>query len=397
MGLKLRNPRQKDIFFDTEKLGRLYIFSLVLADFEKFYKEVKSVATLTPAQYIRALVKQVCHQENKLIDRQYRPEQPTLNENDVNLISESEFEDFAEKYITQSDLNREWVSKAGKSEEGVNSVTLELGEIEYPRNEGEKWVDYLHRLAVIKEKKLSESFKKIARQFEGIEKFSKNLQEQMKNTFSLSDSLKKSIESFNISPDIISRTYKPPFDFREIPPIKPFAGLPEKMDNLIETSATSAALLTAMNTTQTGIAGELKSSGDKTARYSMTNLFFGGIIILLTIISLYLAYNGTRFPDSRNQTLNKNIETVGNELKSLNENAKVMLENNRATLEQMIEKDADSKGTNQKLLLKLFEQQNLIISELKNIREQDKNRIDLLERQLKEVSQKIKEQEGKGK
>jgi hypothetical protein len=63
----------------------------------------------------------------------------------------------------------------------------------------------------------------------------------------------------------------------------------------------------------------------------------------------------------------------------------------------MIEKDADSKGTNQKLLLKLFEQQNLIISELKNIREQDKNRIDLLERQLKEVSQKIKEQEGKGK
>jgi hypothetical protein len=74
-----------------------------------------------------------------------------------------------------------------------------------------------------------------------------------------------------------------------------------------------------------------------------------------------------------------------------------MLGNNKTGFEQLIQKDANSKGTNQNLLLRLIEQQNLIISELKNMREQDRSRIELLERQLKELSQKIKEQEGKAK
>jgi uncharacterized coiled-coil protein SlyX len=74
-----------------------------------------------------------------------------------------------------------------------------------------------------------------------------------------------------------------------------------------------------------------------------------------------------------------------------------MLGNNKIGFEQLIQKDADSKGTNQKLLLKLIEQQNLIISELKNMREQDRSRIELLERQLRQLSQKIKEPEGNAK
>ncbi len=61
----------------------------------------------------------------------------------------------------------------------------------HPRNEGENWVDYLYRLAVIQEKELNESFQRIAKEFESINSFSKSLQEQIKNTFSLGDSLKK--------------------------------------------------------------------------------------------------------------------------------------------------------------------------------------------------------------
>ena len=400
MGIVL--PRAKDVFFDTEKLGRLYVFTLVLADEQGLYKEVgKSIEKVSPLQYIKILVKYVCHHEDKLEEGKYRPKQPTLSNDEISLISESELEDFAEKYITKNGLNRKWVSKPGKSEEGVNSVTLELGEVEYPRNEGEKWVDYLHRLAVIGEKRLSESFEKIAKQFAGMEKFSKNLQEQMKNTFSLGDSLKKSIESFSIPPDLISKSYKPPFDFREIPYIKPFGGLPDKIDKLIETSVRSADFLIEMNKTQTGIANELKSSGEKTAWYSKLNIATGiliGIIIIgLTILAIYLTDSGLKASDNQNTIFNKNIEKLGNELKSLNENTKAMLWNNKAGLEQLIQKDGDSKGTNQKLLLRLIEQQNLIISELKNMREQDRSRIEVLERQLKELSQKIKEQEGKAK
>jgi hypothetical protein len=398
MSLKLPNPRRTEVFFDTEKLGRLYIFTLVLGDMGGLYKEVKSAEKVTPAQYVRLLVRYVCHPEGKMEEGKYRPKQPTLSDEDVNLISESEFEGFAEKYITKKGLNRKWVSKPGKNEEGANSVTLELGEVEHPRNEGEKWVDYLHRLAVIQEKELNEQFKKIAEQFAGIGSFSKTLQEQIKNTFSLGDSLKKSFESFNIPRDLISKPHEPPFDLPVMPNIKPFGGLPEKIDKLIETSSRSANFLIQSNRTQTGIAIELKSSGEKTARYSKFNITTGiisGIIIIgLTILTIYLTSSSLKSSDNQNLTLNRNMEAVGNELKSLNKSTKSMLENNKAGFEQLIQKDADPRGTNQKLLLKLIEQQNLIISELKSMREQDGSRIKLLEKQLRELSQQIKEQKG---
>ncbi len=195
----------------------------------------------------------------------------------------------------------------------------------------------------------------------------------------------------------MSKAYTLPFDFPEIANIKPLGGLPEKIDKLIETSVKSANFLVMMNKTQTGIANELKSSGEKAARYSKlsiaTGIISGIIIIGLTILTIYLTNSSLKYSDNQNLTLSKNMEIVGNELKSLNENTKTMLGNNKMGFEQLIQKDADSKGTNQKLLLKLIEQQNLIISELKNIREQDRSRIELLERQLRELSQKIKELE----
>jgi hypothetical protein len=401
MTLKLSNPRKTEVFFDTEKLGRLYIFTLVWGDMEGFYKEVKSVEKLTPAQYVRLLVKYVCHPEGKLEDGQHRPKQPTLSDEDVNLISDSEFEDFAEKYITKKHFNRRWVSRPGKGEEGVNSVTVELGEVEHPRSEGEKWVDYLYRLAVIHEKELNEQFRKIAEQFAGIGSFSKKLQEQIKNTFSLGDSLKKSFEAFNIPRDLISKPHAPPFDLPIMPDIKPFGGLPDKIDKLIDISSQSADFLVEMNKTQIGIADELKSSGEKTAWYSKLNIATGiliGIIIIgLTILGIYLSNRGPKASDSQNTVFNKNIERLGNELKSLNENTKAMLGNNKAGFEQLIQKDADSKGANQKLLLRLIEQQNLIITELKNLRDQDRSRIEALEKELKELSRRIVEEEVKTK
>jgi hypothetical protein len=397
MGIVLPNPRKKDIFFDTQKLGRVYIFPLVLGDFGQFRQEIRSVEKTTPLQYVKALIKHVCHREEDLVDREYRPEKPSLGTDEINLISESEIDEFAEKYITKAGLNKKWISKHRKNEEGVNSVTLEQVEAGHPRDEGENWVDYLYRLAVIQEKELNESFQKIAKEFESINSFSKTLQEQIKNTFSLGDSLKKSFESFRVPEDIISETYKPPLDYSEIAKIKPFGGLPDKIDKLIETSANSADFLIEMNRTQTGIANELKSSGEKAARYSKltiaTGVISGIIIIGLTILTIYLTNSSLRSSDNQNLTLNKSMETVGNELKSLNENTRTMLRNNKMGFEELIQKDADPKGANQKLLLKLIEQQNLIISELKNIREQDRSRIELLERQLRELSQKIKEQE----
>jgi len=71
MSLKLPNPRRTEVFFDTEKLGRLYIFTLVLGDMEGLYKEVKSAEKVTPAQYVRLLVRYVCHPEGKLEEGKY--------------------------------------------------------------------------------------------------------------------------------------------------------------------------------------------------------------------------------------------------------------------------------------------------------------------------------------
>ena len=387
--MRLKSPFgwKKDVFFDTGKLGRLYIFNFVVADYEMLHKEIgNSIEKISPLQYVKALVKHVCHPEGKLKEGEYRPEQPTLHDDEINLISEYELEDFAEKYINKTGLNRKWITKQGKSEGSDNVVTLELGEVEQPRKDGERWTDYLHRLAVIEEKEDKESIEKIAKQFAGIESFSKNLQEQIKNTFTLGDSLKKSFESFRVPQNIISEAYKPPFDYSEIAKIKPFGGLPEKIDKLIDISSESADFLVEMNKTQTGIANELKSSGEKTAWYSKLNIATGiiiGIIIIgLTILAIYLSNTGLKASENQNTIFNKNIERLGNELKSLNENTKAMLGGDRAGFEP-----------NQKLLLKLIEQQSLIISELKNMREKDRSRIELLEKQLREVSQKIKEQE----
>lgn len=396
MDLKLPDPRRTDVFFYTEKLGWLYIFTLVIADTKGLYKEIKSVGKVTPAQYVRLLVKYVCHPEGKLEEGK-RPKQPTLSDEDVNLISESEFEDFSEKYITKNDVNRKWVRKPGKGEEGVNSITLER-EVEHSRNEGEKWVDYLHRLAAIQEKELNEQIKKIAGQFAGIGSFSKKLQEQIKETLSMGESLKKSYESFNVPRELLS---KPPKLLYNIPYIKPFGGMPEKIDKLIETSAQSAEFLIEANRTQTGIANELKSSGGKTARYSKFTIAIGiisGIIIIsLTIWTIYLTSSSLKSSAKQSLILNKNMEAVGKELKSINESTKNMLENNKVGFEQLLQKDADPKGTNQNLLLKLIEQQNLIISELKSLREQDRSRIEALEKELKKLSRSIKEEEGKTK
>ena len=253
-------------------------------------------------------------------------------------------------------------------------------------------------LQSFRKRSLMTRFKKITEQFTEMGSFSNRLQEQIKDTFSLGDSLKKSFESFNIPRDLISKPHEPPFDLPVMPNIKPFGGLPEKIDKLIETSSRSADFLVQSNRTQTGIANELKSSGEKTARYSKFNIATGiisGIIIMgLTILTIYLTSSSLKSSDKQNLILNRNMEAVGNELRSLNKSTKSMLENNKAGFEQLIQKDADPRGTNQKLLLKLIEQQNLIISELKSMREQDGSRIELLEKQLRELSQQIKEQKG---
>lgn len=401
MGIKLPNPRKTDVFFDTEKLGRLYIFNLVLGDMEGLYKEIKSVEKVTPAQYVRLLVKYVCHPEGKLEEGKSRPKQQTLSEEEINLISEREFDDFAEKYITMEGFDRKYLSKPGNSEEAGNSVTLELGEVEHARDEGEKWVDYLHRLAVVQEKEFNDQFKKIAEQFAGVGSFSKSVQDQIKETLSLGDNLKKTFDSFRVPNELVSKPFGLPLDFPEIPRIKPFGGLPEKMDKLIDASEQTATLLTTMNRTQAGIAGELRSSGDKTAWYSGINVFFGGIIILLTTISIglpvYLAFWSPKSSGSQDGLIGKSIEAVGNELKVLNENTKTNLGNNKAAFEQMMRKDADSRDANQKALSNLIEQQSLIIAEMKKMREQDRDKIDLLEKQLRELSRRIQQQDSKQK
>jgi hypothetical protein len=383
MGLIFPNPRKTDVFFDTKKLGRLYIFTLVVADTKGLYREIKSVEKTTPAQYVRLLIKYVCHPEGKLGEGKDRPEQPTLTDEQISLISEPEFEDFAEKYITKKGLGRSWISKPEKREEGANSATTELGEVEHPRNEGEKWVDYLHRLAVIEEKGFYEQIKKIAEQFSGMDSFSKKLQDQIKDTFSLGESLKKSYESLNIPRDFVSKPHGLPYD---ITYIKPFGGMPEKIDKLIETSAQSAEFLIQSNRTQTGIANELKSSGEKTAWYSKWNIAIGIIIVALTVLAIYLTGSSLKSSDKQSLILNKNIEAVRKEMKLLNESTKTMLGDNKSGFERLIQRSAEPQFKDEKLLLKLIEQQNLIISELRSMREQDRIRIEKLEERLREMS-----------
>jgi len=371
MGMKFNLREEKDVFIETEKLGKLFIFKLNLKEQGELLKEINNnIEGISPVEYAKLLIKYSCYPENKLTDGKYKPDQPSLCKDDVDLLLEVEIESFAEKYIGINDhLFRETIAIEKKEETGKSVLSIEKGDIQYPKKDNESFVDYLHRLSVVEVKKVAEM---MAATFESMSGFSKKLQEQLKESLSFGDSLRRSYE--NIKPlesmsksSMLSKLAEmtPPYTKVETfsdaikrgtdSLAKPISNLSDRLDELINISKNQTVFLVDMNESQVGIASELKTSGKTTTRFTIVNIFISIIIVVLTAIAAFYTYKSYN-----SSSLDKNMTSLVNEISHLNNNM----------------------NTNQQLILKLIEQQRLTISELKNIQNQNQNRINLLESKL---------------
>jgi hypothetical protein len=128
-----------------------------------------------------------------------------------------------------------------------------------------------------------------------IKSFSNTLGNSIKNTLSWGNSLKKTMES--IRP--VSITNMMPVEprspiadilkierMKEERQLKPFNDLADRLDQLIDASVQAAEFMIEANQIHTRIAGEIKSSGDKTTKFSKSNIWLTIIVIILTVFGL---------------------------------------------------------------------------------------------------------------
>lgn len=374
-----RFPQKKDGSFQTKSLGRLYVFSLTLKDQQRLHDELgKTIEDSNPREFIRALIKLVCHTKDKLVEGQFKPNEPSLDDEAIKTLTDNELEAFASLYIQQKEyLFRKWIRKETKGKDGKTVITDELGEINLPKDNDETNVDYLHRLS-------SNSEKEWRRLVLGMTDFSSKIQNKMLNTISLGTDLKNSLTNLSSFRSHLTTTIEEDakrlgesIRLREEERIKPFRELAERLDLIIDSSTKAADFLVEMNATQFGIAKELKESSNTAARFSKKNILIGIIIIALTVISLVLGYYSVRQTNQvtggQNQKMIQGIEDMSSQLETLNRNTGSMMEN----------------------MSKLIEQQSVLISEIGKARERDVKRIEFLESKLKEVSEKLSELEAK--
>jgi hypothetical protein len=218
----------------------------------------------------------------------------------------------------------------------------------------------------------------------GLNNFSKTLGDSIKNTLAWGDSFKKGMES--IRPKQFSSIIPidpkfPDIDWSEIAKekLRPFNELAERLDRLIEASVQSAEFMVKTNEIQTRIAGEIKSSGDQSAKFSKKDLCLTYVVIFLTLINLaifsYSVIKSNNAGENQRLEIQKHVNVLAEKLTDINKSIKTakdvaveqMNEQYNATIESM-------RKENQNLESQIMEQAK-IIDEIKGaMQRQDKGK-----------------------
>ena len=214
-------------------------------------------------------------------------------------------------------------------------------------------------------------------------KFSNPLEESIRNTLSLGESLRKTVEGIRPSykPSIRPlEPYVPEIDFSKIEETrtKPFRDISERLDKLIDTTVQTTGFIIEANKTQTEIAHEIKFSGNQTTLYAKKNIRLSHIVIVISSLSLlgfcyslYRSYNMGK--DQRLEiqnyvnTLSNKIADVNNSITLFNKKLVDLLENNNIIMNKVLINENDN-------LKKQIIEQTKIIDEMRNaIPRQDEN------------------------
>ncbi len=398
------NLKQKPVGIFESKLGKLYIFPLSLGAQRNLHKLLgESFSETNPEIFVKHLITEVCYLENDLLEGKYRPDKPSsiLKEDTAKLNSE-ELENFADTYIKNNEyLFKESKTKTKKNERGNSVLYQELGEVIYPRDEGENSVNYLHRLSIIEENKQREQFAKLTKPFGAITGFSNTLTESIKKSLLMGDSLKKRMEAIRppsfadirpVDSHFKQTDYSDIFVQQEKNRLKPFNNLAGKLDELIGSSAQVADFMVETNKIQAGIAKELKNSGDTAVRFSKINIAISCLVVFLTVCSLYMAYSVSKGSIEKElATRNATEKYVNGIVKEINGLSMSILDD-KATKQQntaLFVKELKKISNSHILQLeKIITEQNQTLVEIKLTNEKNTEKIKELENQLKAATKK---------
>lgn len=275
-------------------IGQLCVFSISYRNEEELYEELgKPIDERESTDFIKKFISYVCYPKDSLKDGQNKPDKPLLNDDAILSLTDDDLQTIARIYIENNEnLFKKLILKEEENDQGQTVVSYEYGQVEYPKNKNESYTQYLLRLYVEKEKRHKKQKEKM---LSGIRSFSSGLEASIKNTLSWGDSLRKTIES--IRPvdiaNIMSVEAKSPIAdilkiewMKEERRLKPFKELSDRLDQLVGISTKSIEFTIKANEIQTEIAGEIKSSGDVTTKFSKENINLTRIVILLALFGL---------------------------------------------------------------------------------------------------------------
>ena len=278
-----RMPERKVVGRFDSGLGTICIFSATIGNMAEVESllESESIKNADPKTFNQTLASVVCCPQSALVDGQM-PDESAFSLDDARKLSEGELEEFAEKYTkANSYLYRETATDGNTRNRDDSEMATDADRIKHPQEDGESYVNYLHRLFVTHIENLTKPFNDLKKKF--AIQFPPYLSDAMKKQFEL---LKFSTSPASV-PSIMHTPSKEPFDFKSIE--NPSVDVARKLNLLIDSSERSTEVLSGMNTIQMGVATEIKASSDLAASTSKTNIDLTRFIIILSILSLLMA------------------------------------------------------------------------------------------------------------
>jgi hypothetical protein len=294
-------------------IGELCVFEITMRGQSALHKELgTSIGECDPFDFVRKFARQTCFKRESLRDGKYRPAMPSLSADDAASLTDVDLERIANAYVAKNEsLFKKQVSKKSVDATGKEMVFFEYGEVEHPRKEQETASQYLQRLFVLQNEKLSRWMDSaFGLSLTGLGNFSQSLGDSMKSSLLLGESLRRSWETMRLGhlayvtpiapavPEInVERLDRLVAEARETP----FRELASRLDRLIETSAEQGGFLVNANKIQTEIAGELKASGDTTRDAAKKNIALTGIVIILSLLGVGMSVYAVRRAKSESE------------------------------------------------------------------------------------------------
>jgi hypothetical protein len=316
--------KEKSYQIIKSNIGNLAIFWSTVGDRVNIEKELGSDFEKGNSEtYIKTLIKYICHKEETLIDKD-KPKEITLTELEINSLSSDDIETIAKTYINSNEyLFRELISDSKKTKEGHNLISSKFGDIEFPKNEDETYVDYLFRLEIEQNKKIKIAFEN---SFGNISSFSKSIQDSIRATASLGESFKNAVNAIRVPKLSKIEPLFPKYSKLDISSIskrisdieqQPMEVVSTGLDELIEINAKSLEFLTETNRTQTLIANEIKTSSIASSKLTKWNIAISIVVLLISLSALVISFQSNK----QNNINNSNhIKTIINSLDRINKN-----------------------------------------------------------------------------